>query len=602
MKTIIAEKEEAGRRLAEILIPNFEEQSLYNITFFKGNDTVIIPARGHIVQSSIRELRRVKTLEELPKTSIVWKVDKANKNRMTVFNEFLKKSEEYIVATDWDREGEVIGYNIVRYCLGVDEPQKIERAYFSSLTEREVKEAFSNIKSMNEALLTQGLARNIADLIIGLNLTKALTLIFKTKHNQLGQAITLGRVQSPLLGYVKETVTSQMSGKERVWNSSYEVITHFIDLGDRQPVINLSKTPSSDWIEISEIYETSSFEPQAEKLYNTDDVMSESRIKPETTMRIMENLYLKGYLTYPRTTSRYVRHVDFLAEIENTIRKYYDLPQSFSYKNTPVEPIEEAHPDAILLTPEGIDAYYTGKIKGRERFIATIVLTRTIRSFAPPLKKKSTIVKVKYETSEGITEEEIEWSRKYENLDEAIKYVSDDFSEIPKIGKYKLGTLKEIKNKRYNFGSFTLNVRTLTDVDMVRWMSQVGIGTEATRQIFPELLKDKKHHYLDDSNLPTLLGETVADIITNKLKISYELTAQMEAKINKLQKLNELNSFIQEISKDTQLMIQNLKNIQPPDFTCPEGHNATLVNRLNKETHENILLLWCDTCKKYYGV
>jgi len=602
MKTIIAEKEEAGRRLAEILIPNFKEESLYNVTFFRGNDTVIIPARGHIVQSSIRELRRVKTLEELPKTSIIWKIDKINKNRIVVFNELLKNSDEYIVATDWDREGEVIGYNILKYCLGITEPQQIKRAYYSSLTEREIRESFINIRTMNEALLTQGLARNIADLIIGLNLTKALTLTFKNKHNQLGQAITLGRVQSPLLGYVKETVTSQMIGKERVWNDSYETVTYYIDLGNRQPIISLSKIPTNDWIEVFEVYETSSLEQQAEKLYNTDDMMSESKIKPETTMRIMENLYLKGYLTYPRTASRYVRHIDFLAEIENTIRKYYDLPTSFNYKNTPIEPIEEAHPDAILLTPEGIDAYYTNKIKGRERFIATIILTRIIRSFAPPLKKQSTIVKVKYETSEGIVDDNIEWSSKYENLDEAIKYVSDTISEVPKLGKYKLGVLKDLRNRRYSFGSFTSNVRTLTDIDMVRWMSQVGIGTEATRQIFPELLKDRKHHYLDESNLPTLLGDVVADIITDKLKISYELTSQMEERINKLQKLSELSDFVQEIAKDTLVMVKNLENIQPPDFTCPEGHNTTLVNRFNKETHENMLLLWCGTCKKYYGV
>jgi Topoisomerase IA len=52
--------------------------------------------------------------------------------------------------------------------------------------------------------------------------------------------------------------------------------------------------------------------------------MRTSKISPETTMNIMESLYLKGYLTYPRTTSRYVRNPEFLAEIEREIRKYYN--------------------------------------------------------------------------------------------------------------------------------------------------------------------------------------------------------------------------------------------------------------------------------------
>ena len=203
MKTVIVEKEEAGRKIAEVLIPNFEEVQENGVTIFKKDDTVIIPARGHIINPTINGLRRIKSLELLPIANITWKIHKSNKARTDLMKQYLKQSNEFIVASDWDREGEVIGYSIIKFALDITNPQQIKRAYYSALRSEDILDAFNNAKTMNEALLTQGLARNLADLIIGLNLTKALTLKFKEKHTTLGQAISLGRVQSPLLGYVK---------------------------------------------------------------------------------------------------------------------------------------------------------------------------------------------------------------------------------------------------------------------------------------------------------------------------------------------------------------------------------------------------------------
>jgi Topoisomerase IA len=176
-----------------------------------------------------------------------------------------------IVATDWDREGEVIGYNIVRFTMRIRDPSKIKRAYFSSLTLEEVKKAIEEPAPMNEALLAQGLARNIADTIIGLNLTKALTLIFKQKYPQLTQAVTLGRVQSPLLAYIKKKTGVYVEVENNISNLNYEERKVYIDLGGKQYELKI-QDPISDYIEIIDVNVVESLEPQAEKLYNTDDV------------------------------------------------------------------------------------------------------------------------------------------------------------------------------------------------------------------------------------------------------------------------------------------------------------------------------------------
>jgi DNA topoisomerase-3 len=414
--------------------------------------------------------------------------------------------------------------------------------------------------------------------------------------------VPLGRVQSPLLSYIKQRVGVKINENSEIYESEENPAIYYIDLGNTQYKIDLLSEPITDEIEIVNIEEREETQPQAEPLYNTDDMMSASKINPESTMSIMESLYLKGYLTYPRTTSRYVRNIKFLQEIEETIREYHDLPENFTYENTPEQPIEEAHPDAILLTPKGIRAYYENKIKGRERFIASIVLNRIIRSFAPPLKYKIVYLEVRYETKDGFKTEEIKWNRYVVNIQDAVKYVSEETKEMPEIKVYKLIKIYSPRKTRFAWGKYELNVNTLSDTDMVSWMSSVNIGTEATRQIYPSLLKDSKHNYLDESNLPTMLGETVANIIDKTLSISPSLTADLEHQINNLKTLDELPIFKQRIIEITQDYIDKLRNVNPPNFDCPYGHKAVLVNRYDKFSGKVVVLLYCETCKKYFEV
>jgi DNA topoisomerase-1 len=602
VKVVIAEKEEAARRIADLL-GGFREVEENGVTYFAGGDYVIVPARGHIINPTIRGLRQTTSLDELPKLKVAWRVEKSERDRYVVIRRLVKEADDVIVATDWDREGEVIGYNLVRFTRRVRRPSRIKRAYFSSLTLGEVKKAIEEPVPMNEALLTQGLARNLADAIIGLNLTKALTLLFRQKHPNLEQAVTLGRVQSPLLAYIKKKTGAYIERENRVSNLSYSERKLYIDLGDKQYELRLPTEPVSDYVEIIDVNVAESLVPQAEKLFNTDDVMRASKISPEATMSIMESLYLKGYLTYPRTTSRYVRNTEFLAEIEREIRRYYELPESFTWKNTPVELVEEAHPDAILLTPEGVRAYFEGRIKGREKFIATIVLARTIRSFAPPLKKKAIQLRVRYEGLNGVVEETVPWSEEYENVNEAISLISFTRKPVPSPGKYRVIKITSPIEKVTSYGAFKSYVSVLSDTDLVSWMADVGIGTEATRQIFPSLLRDERHNYTDECNLPRTLGEVVGEIIEKELKISPSLTSRMERRINSLKRLRELEGFIEEVAEYTRQLIEKMKAINIPDLTCPRCNNkAELVNRYSRQLRRNILLLYCGNCKKHYEV
>jgi len=601
MKIIIAEKEEAGRRIAEILLRDFDETSTKGVTIFEKGETCIIPARGHIVNYTIKGLRGVKHLSQLPIMNLAWRIDRGNKERLKVFSNYLQEAETIIVATDWDREGEVIGYNLVKYCAGIDKPSEVLRAYYSALREEDISRAFNNIVPINEALLSQGLARNFADLIVGLNLTKALTLIFRKKHDGLGQAISLGRVQSPLLGYLKNRVGVDINEEFSSFKYDTNSVQYYIDLGEAQYPISLKEKPQNNEVEVIDITEEEKEEEQAESLYNTDDIIQVTKLDPVLTMELMEQLYLKGYLTYPRTTSRYVRDIKFLEEIEDSIKSYKDLPESFSSENTPSHEVEEAHPDAILLTPEGIEAYFNDKMRGREKFLADIVLARIIRSFAPLLEVKSKIVRVEYVVESGnVNRENFSWSNEYSNLEDSIITVTQHKRVLPELKIYPIIPIRDVRESESVDGRYQTNIKVLNDIDLVRWMSMTNIGTEATRQIFPGVLKER--NYVDGSNLPTTLGEIVGDIINNDMEINSSLTSMMETKINELRRIDELVGFLSEVGDWTKSFIDKLHNVESPVFTCPRGHEAGLVNRFNKFTGRVVLLLKCEECDKYYGL
>jgi len=143
-RLIIAEKEEAAEAIAAILSGDSQERRRFNgeVTYFVFGDNVVAPARGHLIHPTLVGYRGVHRLVELPLTEVTWHPHKADVPRLKAIRNLAQSYSQIIVATDFDREGEVIGYNIVK-TLGIDKPGEITRAYFSALTEQDVRGAFA---------------------------------------------------------------------------------------------------------------------------------------------------------------------------------------------------------------------------------------------------------------------------------------------------------------------------------------------------------------------------------------------------------------------------------------------------------------------------
>ena len=597
-KLIIAEKEEAAEAIAAILSGGTEEKRKFNgkATYFAFGDDIVAPARGHLIHPTLIGYRRVHRLGELPLTEVAWRPHKADLTRLDAIRSLANGSNQVIVATDFDREGEVIGYNIVK-TLGIDKPEEITRAYFSALTEHDVKGAFANLEPMNEALLAQGLARNIADLVIGLNLTKALTLIYKREFSGLSQAISLGRVQSPLLQFLSSNTGIRVNQSCAVETQDREWVEHHIlvdghyyetrALGDYETDQEITEVTVDDidW-ETSEI-------PQAEKLFNTDDIMSAIRISPKALMDTLESVYLKGWATYPRTESRYIEP-ERLESLERIIRRFQDLPDEFSHTYCPIADEVDKKKQAIVLTEKGIEAYHTELMRGREKFVAGVILNQMVRSFACPLEKETTLVDLRLPNGEIVT---FGWSEEIPELDRLAitrhEYITRPDLEIGKTYPV-LRMPKKIEAGSSDYPLYYRFITTYNDIELVEWMREQGIGTEATRATFPDVLRDR--HYSTESNLTTVLGEEVAKIIKD-IELNVGLTRDTEQLIHYVHNMDSLPEFQEAISVKTSLFLSKLTHSPDIDLRCPKNHQAELIN-----TSKGLFLL-CKACgPKFYRI
>jgi len=389
--TIIAEKPEAAHRIYTILSKKWPVE--------------VKAAKGHLMQLWIRGIDSARHISQLPLTEVYWRIPKVCKKILEDIRASVLVATNTIIATDFDREGEVIGYNVYRYVLNprryyplydVD-PGRIRRMYFSALIESEIMYAFQNTERMNERLLAQGLGRNLADTLFGLNISKAITLRFKRMYPKLTQAISLGRVQSPVLAYVYENTRASIEVlRPHFFDDSSTTYEYYIEVEGSHYRLDLPRDVDieSDYVEVLNVRKVKHTEPQSKPFFNTDDILQESPLPPEATMQTLETLYLKGYATYPRTQSRYVP-INFLRVVIDRMNSHGILPEGFSEEH--LHPMSRQQTDkkmAIILTPEGIDAYVSGKLSGREKIIATTILERMIVALAPPLEVESIYIKI----------------------------------------------------------------------------------------------------------------------------------------------------------------------------------------------------------------
>lgn len=200
MRVYLCEKPSQARDIAAVLGIQSKDKS--SITTADG---VVTWAFGHLLEQAppdaYDESLKRWALASLPIAPTQWKVEvkSSAKDQFKAIAALLKKATEVVIATDADREGEMIARELMAF---VGFKGKVQRLWLSALDAASVKKALAALKSGAETagLYQSALGRSRADWLVGMNLTRAFTL---AGRSQGGEGVrSVGRVQTPTLSLV----------------------------------------------------------------------------------------------------------------------------------------------------------------------------------------------------------------------------------------------------------------------------------------------------------------------------------------------------------------------------------------------------------------
>ncbi|MEM5868098.1 MAG: DNA topoisomerase, partial [Candidatus Aenigmatarchaeota archaeon] len=367
---IIAEKPDAARRIAEALAEkNFKAYTDENkVTYYEfernGKKHIVVCAVGHLFN-----LAPLEKSWKYPIFNYTWKpsfeVNKQSafsKKYFDVVKKMVEKGSDFIIATDYDTEGELIGANILRFLANRNDAKRMK---FSALTKDELIESYEKVlPHLDFGQLEAGLTRHELDWLWGINITRALTLALKNSAEKGFAILSSGRVQSPTLAILLDRELEIRKFKPKpFWELELHVKINGTEAVASYEKGRIWKKEEADKIlqeckgkdaKVKDI-KKKKYKQAPPVPFNTTDLQAEAyqqfKFSPQQTMNIAESLYQQGFISYPRSASQ---KLPASVNYEKILKALASLPQYKKFaeellkkeKLVPVEGKKEdpAHP------------------------------------------------------------------------------------------------------------------------------------------------------------------------------------------------------------------------------------------------------------------
>jgi len=568
MWLIVAEKDKTARRIAQILFKDFRRLNKYGVNYYfsPSQNAFVLGLKGHIVEVDFPEEYndwRKTPLKSLLKAKFVWRVKE--KNIAKLLAELGKKAERLTIATDYDREGELIGVEALKIVKKVNPSVEVDRVRFSALTPAEIRSAFANPKKVDYNLAKAAEVRQKVDLLWGAVLTRLLSL----SAGKLGKDfLSAGRVQSPTLRLI---VDRERQIKEFKSKKFWEV---YIRVRGVEAKFDKRLENEEDARRVLESigkfakvvkFEEKRVEEGKPIPFNTTEFLKEASrfMSPDKAMRIAEELYMSGYISYPRTDNTvYPKTLNLKKLVEMFLDSEFkreaeivlsgDLIPSRGRKETSDHP--PIHPTAVATKDE---------LSKDEWTIYELVVRRFLASLAP--KAVWRVRRVELDV-DGMTFRASGKELIDRGWREIYVYVQAEQNIIPKFDE---GEIIEIEGKRMAEKK-TKPPQRYTTGRLIKLMEKLGLGTKSTRH---EILKKlySRGYVFGNPLRPTNTAFAVidalkmnAEIITlpdMTAKLEEEMDAIAEGRLDERRVLIETINFLKEIleSIDLQKLGKSLK-------------------------------------------
>lgn len=630
MKTIIAEKPSVAKEIAHIVGADKREEG-----YMQGNGYFVTWAFGHLVQPAMPETYGMKGFhaENLPvipdpfvlvprqvKTENGYKPDAGMLAQIKIIGKLFDSSERIIVATDAGREGESIFRNLYVY-LGCQKP--FDRLWISSLTDTAIREGLQNLKDGKEYdnLYHAAKARSEADWLVGINGTQALTIA-------AGRGTySVGRVQTPTLGMVCERYWEHKRFESKpFWQVHFGVVD--TDSGNILKFTSANRW--TDKVTATDIYNkvkdtgsaiitkvaTKRKVEKAPLLYDLTTLQKEANSQhgftAEHTLSIAQKLYEAKFITYPRTSSRYISDDVFatLPKLFKNLENHSEygekvklLPGSEDYSKNSVNAVKVTDHHALLITENAAIGLFKD-----EKIVYDMILCRMIEAFSADCIKDITSVsaQVDHEVEFGISGSIIRqtgWralslKEKNNRLDKDADATDNEVKEqvIPNWQEGQHITLSgctitegKTKPKPLHTESTLLAAmetagKEIEDDTMRQAMKDCGIGTPATRAAIIETLLKREYMVRQQKKLvPTEKGLALHSVVKNMAIANVEMTGKWEAELAKIERgeasadgfTHSIEGYTREITAEL-LGCDRLFSHKDSGCQCPKCKHGTM--------------------------
>lgn len=616
LKLIISEKDIAAKRIAKILSGDgVREEKTYGVPVYnfknKDGEYRVIGLKGHIMQVDYPK-EYANWFKVDPMDLITAKIEKVPIHKK-IIQAILKVSDgadEIIIATDYDREGELIGYDVWEVIKEKNCLIKVKRAKFSAITPKDINYAFSKMGKIDENLAFAGRTRQDIDLIWGATLTRFISLAaFQIKDKFL----SVGRVQTPTLGLI---VDRELEIKSFVVTPYWEIR---VDLktgkGEKFEAIHKKKRflEKEEAIKIFEgLKEKGIVEKVKESIrkvkppapFNTTSLISTANsigFSAQKTISIAENLYINGYISYPRTDNTVYPASINLKEVTEMIGKSGEFCE-MSREVLLQEKIKATRGNK--KTTDHPPIYPTSiadkkSLTQDEWKLYELIVRRFICTILPPAEIKSIVATIDIDgelfLANGSNIIKVGWIKFYPYYKHKDIYIPELKENEPVILLDKNILKKETKPPpRYSQGK------------LVEKMEELGLGTKATRHtIIQNLIR---RGYM--SGNPLVPSEKAIAVIKmlrkHAEKISTpEMTSELEIDMDGIANGDELKDDVVNKSRDIlrEIMVklknerdeisQEIKKGIREDYVVgkcvDEDCNGNLIIRTSKKTKKRFI-------------
>ena len=583
MKVCIAEKPSVARDLAEILGARTRRDG-----YIEGNGYCVTWVYGHLCSLKDPEDYNPNwkywKLEDLPiipeQFGIKLREDGGAQKQFKIIERLISEAEEVINCGDAGQEGELIQRWVL---LKAKCKVPVKRLWISSLTEEAIREGFNKLKDAKEFdnLFAAGNSRAIGDWVLGINGTR----LYTRKYGKEKMTLSVGRVQTPTLAMIVQRQKEINAFKsEEYWElkTSYRE-TEFLCQIER---LKTQEKAEKGLAYLQEKpFEVTSFEQKEGKegnprLYDLTSIQVDGNKRfgysAEETLNLVQSLYEKKLVTYPRVDTTYLSE-DLhpkITGILNGLRDYKRFTEALLSK--PIPKLKTVFDDKKItdhhaIIPTGIAP---SGISPDEQRIYDLITRRFIAVFYPECKVSNTTVLGKVDqlvfkaTGKQIIEQG--WRVVYEDLKskEETKSISDSKGKeeeekiLPIFQEGENGPHEPFIHKGKTsppkpYTEATLlrameSAGKLVENDEMREiMKENGIGRPSTRANIIETLFKRKYIEKKKKNiLATETGITLIDTIKNDLLKSPELTGMWEQKLRQIERGKyEPQAFKEELFK-----------------------------------------------------